>query len=83
MSTDSIEAAYKKLSELCDWDDEDATPGAWDECIAAARAYGLAVLDNVEGAALRNSSAEVNDQFVSDAIEPLRARIAALGKETP
>ncbi len=50
-----------------------------DTILAAADAYALAVLDEIEGAALRSASVEVNDHFVDDAIAPLRRRIEAPG----
>jgi hypothetical protein len=68
---DMIGEAWAKLDERCGQRmklDKDA-----------ARALALAVLEEVEGAALQSASAEVNDHFVEDVIVPLRARIAALG----
>ena len=79
----SIEEAFAELGRACWWvsraPDTDEGINFIANEQAAARALMLAVLDEVEGAALRSASAAINDEFVDDAITPLRARIAALG----
>jgi hypothetical protein len=43
----------------------------------------MAVLDEIEGAALATADIAVNEFFVEDAIVPLRAQITALGAPQP
>jgi hypothetical protein len=67
------------------FDDALVTPSWADRpaIMQAADAYAMAVLDEIEGAALATADIAVNEFFVEDAIVPLRAQINALGGPRP